>query len=78
MRLAVGDRVQPDKALGTIEKIRTSKEGYLVAEVLWDTGARMPEPSLPSGNGPGVQSAPALGSLSLSSKAERPEPSFNA
>jgi hypothetical protein len=44
MRLAVGDRVQPDKALGTIEKIRTSKEGYLVAEVLWDTGARMPEP----------------------------------
>jgi hypothetical protein len=44
MRLAVGDRVQPDKALGTIEKIRTSKEGCLVAQVLWDTGARMPEP----------------------------------
>jgi hypothetical protein len=36
MRLAVGDRVQPDKTLGTIETIRTSKEGYLVAEVLWE------------------------------------------
>ena len=46
MRLAVGDRVQPidGKATGTLERVRPSMEGYLVAEVLWDTGARCAEP----------------------------------
>ena len=44
MSLKVGDRVQPHKAIGTIEKIRTSEQGYEVAEVLWETKARSAEP----------------------------------
>jgi hypothetical protein len=44
LSLTAGDRVQPHEAIGTIEEIRTAREGYLVAEVLWDTGARCAEP----------------------------------
>jgi hypothetical protein len=46
LSLAVGDRVQPldGQSTGTLERVRTSKQGYLVAEVLWDTGARCAEP----------------------------------
>jgi hypothetical protein len=44
MSVAVGSRVQPREAIGTVEKIRTTREGYLIGEVLWDTGARCPEP----------------------------------
>jgi hypothetical protein len=46
----VGDRVMPrdGQATGTIEQIRLSRPSsdgdYLVAEVLWDTGARCAEP----------------------------------
>ena len=48
--MKVGDRVQGDgpECTGTIEKIRPSSPSsdgdYLVAEVLWDTGARCAEP----------------------------------
>lgn len=43
--LTAGSRVQPFQEIGTIERIRPSSDGlYMVAEVLWDTGARMPEP----------------------------------
>jgi hypothetical protein len=47
MSLAVGDRVQPHdgESTGTLEQIRTSKEGYLGGEVLWDTGAAAVNPS---------------------------------
>jgi hypothetical protein len=44
MSLAVGTRVQPHEAIGTIEKIRPAQEGYLVGEVVWDSGARSAEP----------------------------------
>jgi hypothetical protein len=46
MSLAVGARVQPfdGESTGTLERIHTSKDGYLVGEVLWDTGARCGEP----------------------------------
>lgn len=50
MSLAVGDRVQPldGYSTGTLEQIRASSPSsdrhYLVAEVLWDTGARCAEP----------------------------------
>ena len=50
MTLTAGSRVQPfdGEATGTIEKIRPSSPSsdgdYMVAEVLWDTGARSPEP----------------------------------
>jgi hypothetical protein len=43
--LTAGSRVQPREEIGTIERIRPSSDGsYEVAEVLWDTGARCPEP----------------------------------
>jgi hypothetical protein len=41
LSLTVGDRVQLDQALGTIEKVR---EDGVTAEVLWDTGASCPVP----------------------------------
>jgi hypothetical protein len=46
LRPAVGDRVQPHdrEATGKLERIHLSKDGYLVGEVLWDTGARCGEP----------------------------------
>jgi hypothetical protein len=44
MSLTVRTRVQPHEQIGTIEGIRTSREGYEVAEVRWDTGARHAEP----------------------------------
>ena len=46
MSLTVGNRVQPidGQSTGTLERVRTSKQGYQVAEVLWDTGARCAEP----------------------------------
>jgi hypothetical protein len=44
MSLTIGTRVQPHEAIGTIEGIRPAKEGYLVGEVVWDSGARSAEP----------------------------------
>jgi hypothetical protein len=44
LSVTVGDQVQPREAIGTIENIRPSREGYMVGEVLWDSGARCPEP----------------------------------
>lgn len=50
MSLTAGSRVQhlDGEATGTIERVRPSSPSsdgdYMVAEVLWDTGARCPEP----------------------------------
>jgi hypothetical protein len=55
----VGDRVMPRDGLatGTIEGIRNSKDGYTVAEIRWDTGARCAEPLVWLGRLEDVQAA---------------------
>jgi hypothetical protein len=67
MSLAVGDRVQPHEAVGKIEEIRPSSDGsYMVAEVLWDTGARSPEPL--DWLDPELETSPVLRPASSASK----------